>query len=115
LRFVFGSPRPRVLFPLPLGVGDRHDGVVPKDDAARGVVADLTRNGIELHLHGIARDAPQVDRKEIEEERPVASRVQGDEAVLPLRIREAVDLNEVRRLSAESRTVVDDLRGEDLL
>ena len=88
-----------------------------KDDAvsalqhqfARGVIEHLTRHRVEMEPHLVVLDRTKLNRKEVEEERPVGFRGKRDE-LAALRRRDAViDHVDVRGLAAEARPVIHDL------
>ena len=94
----------------PLGVADEDDAIHAfQDELAGGVVEDLARNGIELDAGLEASDDPDVERKQVEEERPVRLRLERDHLAPRARGGAAVDMVEVRRLSTQTGAVIDDL------
>jgi hypothetical protein len=93
----------------PLGVGDEDDAVhTLQDELAGGVVEDLARDGIELDAGLEASDDPDVERKQVEKERPVRLRLERDHLAPGAGGGAAVDMVEVRRLSTQTGAVVDD-------
>src|SRR5690606_37377551 len=98
-----------------LAIGYEHDAVdVLKDDAARGVVVDLTRNGVELEAKIEIADTAGRDRQEIEEKRALLIGRERHHAAAAARVDAGVDVLEIRRLPAKTRAVVDDF-GRDFL
>ncbi len=96
---------------LALAVRHEDHGVGPRQHhATGGVVLDLARHGVDLHLEVVARNRAEAEGKEVEEKRSVLGGVQGDETVRSLGIRDPVDLLEVGGLAGLGRAVVDDLR-----
>src|SRR6185369_16505195 len=74
---------------------------------------DLPRHRVELELRAHAADLAEVEGKEVEEESAVRLRGQREHLALVVRRQRIVDELQIRRFSAEARTVVDDL-GSDL-
>ena len=80
----FGSPIG------PLGVGDEDDAVDALEDELPGrVVEDLSRNRVELEAGLEAADDADVEREEVEEERPVGLGLEGDHLAPRARARSA--------------------------
>ena len=93
-----------------LAVGHEDHGVRARQhDPPGGVVLDLAGHGVDLDLEVVAGDRSQAEGQEVEEEGPVLGRVQGDEAIGPLGVGQAVDLLEVGRLARLGRAVIDNL------
>ena len=93
-----------------LRVGDEHHAVDAfQDQLARGVVEDLAGNGVEVKARLEAAHGAEVEREEVEEERAVGFRGEGDQLSLRLRIGLVVDPLQVGRLAAQTGTVIDDL------
>ena len=96
-----------------LAVGDEDDAVGAfQHELARGVVVDLPRHRVELELRAHAADLAEVEREEVEEEGAVGLRRQRQHLAFVVRRQRVVDELQIRRLAAETRTVVDDLRGD---
>ena len=95
-----------------LGVGDEHDRVgALEHQLARLVVEDLAGDGIELDLEIEAPHFADVHGKEVEEERAVGLRGEGEHLPLRFGVELVEDDHQVRRLPTEAGTVIDDLRG----
>jgi hypothetical protein len=91
-------------------VRDENDGIgAGEDDAAGGVVLHLAGYRVELYLEVVARDTTQAERQQVEKQGPVLGGIQRDQAVVPGRIRELVDLFEVGGLARLRRAVIDHL------
>src|SRR4030095_10936546 len=112
--------RVQVLQPLdvlldlaPLAVRYEHDAVCPLQHelSGRGVVY-LTRNRVELEARREARDRPEVERKEVEEERAVGLRRERDHRASPVARYLVVDVMQIARLPRPSGAVIDDLAGD---
>ena len=103
--------RPAVRLPLiGLTVGDEDDAVDPREDGPAGrVVLDLSGYRIQLNGETITADSTEVERQQIEKQRPVRCRVEGVQTGSALRVRHPVDVLQARGLATESRTVVHDL------
>src|ERR1019366_8963703 len=84
------------------------------DELTARVVEDLPGHGVEVEARLEPAHGAEVERQEIEEERAVGLGGERDELALGGRVRPVVDVLEVRRLSAEAGTVVNDL-AVDLL
>jgi hypothetical protein len=96
-----------------LAVGDEHDAVRPlQDHPAGGVVEDLPGNRVELDARLHAPDGAELDGQEVEEEGPVGLGGQGEHLSLVADRQLLVDPLQVRRLAAQPRPVIDDLRRE---
>ena len=93
-----------------LRVAHEDDAVHPlQDQLARGVVEDLSRDGVELDPRLEAPDDADVQGEEVEEQRAVRLGFQRDH--LPARAGRgpAVDVMEVRRFSTQTGAVINDL------
>src|ERR1051325_391508 len=96
-----------------LAVGDEHDSVGAfEHELARRVVVDLARHGVELQLRAHAADLAEVEGEKVEEKSAVRLRRQREHLALVVRRQRVVDELQVRRFSAETRPVVDDLRRD---
>src|SRR5579883_10341 len=94
----------------PLTVGHEHDAVrALEHEATRGLVVHLPGHRVELHLRREPGDRPEIERQEVEEERPVRLGRQRHHAPLPIARDLTVDVVQVRRLAGPPRPVVDDL------
>src|SRR5439155_23693983 len=74
---------------------------------AAGIVKQLSENGIDMKTHRKAPDLTEIDGKKIEEQRTFGLSSQGDHLPLVLRIRDLVDVLQVRSLAAQSRPIID--------
>ena len=94
-----------------VAVRDEHHGVgAGQNHASGGVVLHLPGHGVELDLEVVAGDGSEAERQQVEEQRPVLRRVEGDQAVRPVGVGDPVDLLEVGGLPGLRRPVVDHLR-----
>jgi hypothetical protein len=95
-----------------LGVRHEHQAVDSlQHEFARRVVEDLSGDRVQLKAGLEAADDADVDRQQVEEQRAVGLCLQADHLPAALRRRLRVDVVEIGRLPAETRTVVHDLRG----
>src|SRR5215467_5588508 len=102
--------------PVPLRVGHEHEPIHPaQDELARHVVVDLPRHRIELELGGEPAHGGGGDGQEVEEERTIVARGEGNHVPLAHDGETLVDVLEVRGLPRHSRAVVHDLEVDDLL
>ena len=114
-----GEVLAEVLQTLHVRLQHRHLGVGHEDDAvnalehelAGGVVEDLSRDCVELQAGLEPADDADVDGQQVEEEGAVGLRFQTDHLPAAARGGLRVDVVQVGRLPAETRTVVNDLRG----
>ena len=94
-----------------LRVGDEDDRVgALQHQLARLVVEDLSRNGVELDLEVEIGDFADVDWQEVEEERAVGFGGQRQHLPLLAGVELVEDDHQIGRFSAETGTVVNDLR-----
>jgi hypothetical protein len=93
-----------------LTVGDEDDPVRPLEhELPRRVVIDLSGNGVELQLGAHPADLAEIEGEKVEEERAVGLGGQREHLAAVVRGERVVDELQVRRLSAQARTVIDDL------
>src|SRR5512138_195056 len=98
------------LHALDLRVGDEDDPVhALQDQLPAGVVEDLAGDRVEVEARLEAADLAEREREEVEEERALGLRREGDHLALRVGIGLGVDVLEIRRLPAEAGTVIDDL------
>ena len=92
-------------------VGNEDDGVRSLEhELAGGVVEHLARHRVEQEAGLEPHDLAEIERQQIEEERPVGLRLHADHLAAAGIGHRLVDGLEVRRLAAQARTVVDELR-----
>src|SRR6185503_7499147 len=80
-----------------------------QDQFSTGIVKNLAGNGIKMESGAEAADSPQIERQKVKEERPVRLRGQGDHLALLFVDRLIENMLQVRRLTAQTSAVVDDL------
>src|SRR5262249_35884086 len=98
------------LHPRFLRVGDEDAPVHPaEDELARRVVENLARHGVEVEPDLEAADVAEVEGQEVEEKGPIGVGRERDEPPLGRGVGPVINVLEVRRFSAQSRPVVDDL------
>src|SRR5260221_7392755 len=92
-----------------LRVGHEDDTVDSLENQfARGVVEHLPRHGVKVEAGLETADRAEIEGKEVEEERTVGCRGQGDKLPLRLRVGLVVDPLQAGRLTAKAGAVVDD-------
>ena len=96
-----------------LRVGNEHDAVGALQNHSPGrVVEHLAGDRVELHAGLHPANRAELDRKKVEEERAIRFGGEREHLALVLDGQLLVDPLQVGRLAAQTRTVVDDLRGE---
>ena len=91
------------LHALDLRVGDEDHAVdALQDQLAAGVVEDLAGHRVEVEARLEAADLAERERQEVEEQRALGLRREGDHLALRLGVGLVVDVLEVRRLPAET-------------
>jgi hypothetical protein len=89
------------------GVGNEDDGVgVLEKHLPCGGIETLSRDGNDLEAKLVAAESGRREGKQIEEDRSVLGRVDGDQVETLLLESASVKRLEIRRLSARRRTVV---------
>ena len=103
-----------VLGELPrLAVGDEHDAVgTVQHQLPRRLVVHLAGDGVELEARREPRDGAEVERQEVEEERAIRLRREGDHLPFAIARHLLVNVMQIRRLPGPPRAVVDDLAGD---
>jgi hypothetical protein len=89
---------------------DEHHAVdALQDQLAAGVVEDLARHRVQVEAGLEAADLAERQRQEVEEQRALGLRGEGDHLPFRLGVGLVVDVLQVGRLPAQTRPVVDDL------
>src|SRR5437763_1321661 len=95
---------------LRLRIADEHNAVdVLENELPAGVVVNLARNGVEMEARLETANGSKVDGEEVEEQSSFGFRCQRYELAARFRLDLAVNVLEIRRLSAEAGTIVNDL------
>ena len=93
-----------------LAVGDKdHTVHAFQDQLPRSVVINLAGNSVEMESRLKAANSAQFERHKVEKQSTVGLGRKADQLALCLRGRRIENMLEIRRLTAESRTVVNDL------
>src|ERR1022692_3890786 len=95
-----------------LRISHEHDAIHPaQDQLARGVVNHLAGHRVELELGLEAFDGHRLDRQKVKEQCPIRTRRERNKFALVacIGLDVVVDLDEVGRLAAHCRAVIDDL------
>jgi hypothetical protein len=96
-----------------LRIGDEDNPINSAEHQLTGrVVVNLARDGVELEGDVHPSDGSDVDRKQIEEDRPVALGGERDHLPALTAFKVVMDPLQVCRLAAQARTVVHDLGVE---
>ena len=98
---------------LRLAVGHEHDAVrTLEHQLARFVVEHLSRDGVELESDVHPPNAPDVDREEVEEDRPIAFGGERDHLAAVTTFEVIVNPLQVGCLSTQARPVIHDFGVE---
>jgi len=95
-----------------LGIGDKDQAVhTLQNEFSCGVVENLSGDGVELESRLESTDRAHLDGEQIEEQSTVGLGLERHHFAARIRIRLGVDVAQIRRLAAQTRTVIYDLGG----